>query len=105
MTDKDVTELTSSPTSPEVYKMLRNLGDIKFLLPIKIKTDAYDAILDNLFSSIIEEGVTIYSLKRDENNKSLTAANFLKNDENYYLILKKRWAALKREIQKTFANV
>ena len=104
LTDKDVTALTSSPTAPEVYKMLRNLGDIKFLLPIKIKTDAYDAILDNLFGAIIEEGVTIYSFKREQ-NKSLTAANFLKNDENYYLILQKRWSALKREIQKIFANV
>lgn len=85
--------------------MLRNLGDMKALLPIKFKTDAYDLTLDNLFGAIIEEGVTIYSLKRDEHNKSLTAANFLKNDENYYLILKKRWSTLRTGIRKTFADV
>ena len=108
LTDKDITTLISSPTSSDVYKMLRNLDDMKTLLPVKINTDAYDAILYKLFGAIIEEGVTIYSLKRDDNehnNKSLTAANFLKNDENYYLILQKRWSTLKREIQKTFDEV
>ena len=107
-TDKDITSLISSPTAPDVYKMLCNLDDMKFLLPIKLYTEAYDAVLDNLIGAIIEEGVTIYSFKRDDNehnNKSLTAANFLKNDENYYLILQKRWSTLKREIQKIFANI
>ena len=84
--------------------MLRNLGDMKFLLPIKLYTDVYDKTLDNLFGAIIEEGITVYSFKCEQ-NKSLTAANFLKNDENYYLILQKRWSTLKREIQETFANV
>lgn len=108
ITDKDVTALTNSPTSPDVCKMLRNLDDIKFLLPVKLYTDAYDAILDKLFGAIIEEGITIYLFKRDDdkhNNKSLTAANFLKNDENYYLILQRRWLTLKKEIQKTFAEI
>ena len=104
LTDKDITSLISSPTAPEVYKMLRNLGDMKFLLPIKLYTDAYDKTLDNLFGAIIEEGITVYSFKCEQ-NKSLTAANFLKNDENYYLILQKRWSTLKREIQETFSNV
>ena len=103
LTDKDVTALIDAPKSSDVYKTLRNLGDMNFLLPIKLYTDAYDAALDNLFSAIIEEGITIYSLK-SEDNKSLTAAN-LKQDENYYLILKKRWATLRNQIRKTFADV
>ena len=53
-TDKDVTALISSPKAPDVYKSLRNLGDMKFLLPIKLYTDAYDAILDKLFGAIIK---------------------------------------------------
>jgi len=108
LTDKDVTALTSSPTTTNVYKMLCNLGDMKSLLPINLYTDAYDEVLDNLFGAIIEEGVTIYSLKRDgneNNNKSLTAANFLKNDENYYLILRKRWSTLKKNINKIFSEI
>ena len=102
--DKDVTTLISAPKSSDVYKMLRNLGDMKTLLPIKLYTDAYDAALEKLFAAIIEEGITIYSFKV-EDNKSLTAANFLKQDENYYLILKKRWATLRTQIRKVFADV
>ena len=103
ITDKDVTELISSSTSPDVSKMLRDLGDIKFLLPVSIYTDAYNAVLDNLFVAIIDEGIDIYSFKCDH-NKSLTPANFLKNDDNYYLILQKRWSKLKREIKRIFDN-
>ena len=104
ITDKDVKDLTAAPNSSDVYKMLRDLGDMKSLLPVKLYTDAYDAALDKLFGAIIEEGITIYSLKC-ENNKSLTAANFLKQDENYYFILQKRWATLRKEIHKVFADM
>lgn len=104
LTDKDVTKLISSPAASEVYKMLRNLGDMKCLLPIKLYTDAYDATLNKLFGAIIEEGITVYSFKAEQ-NKSLTAANFLKNDENYYLILQKRWSTLRKEIHRTFADL
>ncbi|MBE8951808.1 MAG: AIPR family protein [Quinella sp. 1Q7] len=104
ITDKNVTALTTSPTSSDVYDILRNLGDMKFLLPIKLYTDAYDAILDKLFAAIVEDGITVYSFKCEQ-NKSLTAANFLKNDENYYLILQKRWSPLRAEIRKIFADV
>ena len=103
ITDKDVTELISAPNSSEVYDMLRDLGDMKTLLPIKLYTDAYDSILDKLFSAIIEDGITIYSIKA-EVNKSLTAANFLKRDENYYGILQRRWSTLRAAIRKTFSE-
>jgi len=84
--------------------MLRNLKDMKSLLPPKLYDEAYDAVLDELFSAIIDEGIDTY-ITKCEQNKSLTAANFLKNDENYYLILKRRWSRLKRAIQKIFADV
>ena len=84
--------------------MLRDLGDIKFMLPVKIYTDAYDAVLDNLFGAIIDEGIDVYSSKCEQ-NKSLTPTNFLKNDDNYYLILKRRWSRLKKEIGKIFPNL
>ena len=56
----DVTALTSSP---DVCKSLRDLGDMKFLLPVKLYTDAYDATLDKLFGAIIEEGTKNYFKK------------------------------------------
>ena len=102
LTDKDITDLTTSPA--DSYEKLRDLGDMKFLLPLKLDTETYDAALNELFEAIINAGAEIYSDKA-EGDKSLTAANFLKNDENYYLILQKRWSTLKREIQKIFAEI
>ena len=103
-TDKDITALISSPTAPEVYKMLRNLGDMKFLLPIKLYTDAYDAALDKLFKAIIKAGTKNYSMER-KHNPNLTPNSFLQSDKNYYDILKEHWDDLKDTIQETFANV
>ena len=104
LTDKDITSLISSPTSPEVYKMLRNLGDMKFLLPIKLYTDAYKAALDKLFKEIIKAGTKNYSMER-RRDPNLTANSFLQSDKNYYDILKDHWDDLKDTIQETFANV
>lgn len=56
ISNKDVKALISDPNSSDVYKMLRNLGDMKFLLPIKLYTDAYDAALSKLFTAIIKAG-------------------------------------------------
>ena len=46
LTDKDITDLTNSPA--DSYGKLRELGDMKFLLPMKLKTDEYDAALNEL---------------------------------------------------------
>lgn len=100
-TDDDITLLVSNPTDSGVYDKLRDLGNIKNLLPLKLETDSYDAALDKLFTAIINEGFTIYSLAHDD-NQSLTAGNFLKNDNNYYNILRKRWRTLRNEIRETF---
>ncbi len=66
---------------------------------MKLYTDSYDSTLNKLFTEMIEEGITIYSYAH-ENNPSLTAGNFLKKDDNYYTILRKRWAKLSKEIIK-----
>lgn len=104
ITDKDVTALTNSPTSPDVCKMLRNLDDIKFLLPVKLYTDAYDAALDKLFTAFIYNGTDIYSDAKESSSK-VTETNFFKDDRNYYKILKRKWRMLKREIYEIFAEV
>ena len=106
LTDKDITALTSAQNDSDVnssYKTLRDLGDMKFLLPIKLKTDAYDATLDGLFEAIIDEGTVIFSDAR-ENNSNLAAANFLKSDKNYYKILKRRCSTLRRAIKEIFSE-
>ena len=104
ITDKDITDLTSSPTSPDIYKMLRDLGDMKKLLPIELYTDAYKAALNRLFRVIIKAGTKNFSMERRD-NPNLTPNSFLQNDKNYYGILKDHWDTLRDDIQEIFANV
>ena len=101
LTDDDIELLIKNPSDSGVYNKLRDIGNIKNLLPLKLYTDSYDAALDKLFTAIINEGFTVYSFAH-EINKSLTAGNFLKNDNNYYLIFDKRWRSLRPEIRETF---
>jgi len=103
LTDKDVTFFTTSTSDSDVRKMLHNLGDMKSLLPIELYTDAYDVALNELFEAIIEEGMVIYSPKALA-DKSLTPANFLKKDANYYEILKQRLPTLSKTIRRTFTR-
>ena len=106
ITDKDVTDLISDPASLDVYKMLRNLGDMKALFPMRLYTDAYDAALDKLFKAIIKAGTQTYDYvrKHKDDSKALTARNFLQNDKNYYLILNEHWDTLRDDITETFSE-
>ena len=104
ITDENITMLISAPTSSDVYKMLRNLDDMKFLLPIKLYTDVYDAALDKLFKAIIKAGTKNYSMER-KHNPNLTPNSFLQNDKNYYDILNDHWDTLRDDINRIFAEV
>ena len=104
ISDENIAMLISAPTSSDVYKMLRDLGGMKFLLPIKLYTDAYDATLDKLFKAIIKAGTKNYSMER-KHNPNLTPNSFLQNDKNYYDILNDHWDTLREEIQKIFAEI
>ena len=104
ITDKDVTALISAPTDSDVYKMLRDLGLMKFLLPIKLYTDAYDAALKKLFRAIIKAGTKNFSDDR-KHNPNLTANAFLQSDKNYYGILNDHWDDLREKIDETFADI
>ena len=101
LNDNDIMLLVSNPTDKDVYEKLRDIGNIKYLLPLKLYTDSYDATLDKLFKAIIENGFLIYSVAHDY-NKSLTAANYLKKDDNYYIILNKCWSTLSDKIREIF---
>lgn len=101
LTDENITALVNNPSDTGVYKMLRDIGDIKYLLPLKLYTDSYDATLDKLFKVIIEQGFTAYSSEK-KYNKTSTAANYLKKDENYYTILRDNWYTLSDKISEIF---
>lgn len=105
ITDEILVALFSENSdSTTLYKIFRDLGDMKTLLPIELYTEAYDAALDKLFEIIIEEGATAYFYER-KSKPNLTETNFMKNDKNYYEILFNRRSTLKREIQKIFAEI
>ena len=97
---------TSDSVSGDLYKAVRDLGEMQSLFPKKLSEniDLYDAALDKLFTAIIEEGFSSYSDARDGNPK-LTENSFLQSDKNYYRILKSHWKQLKRTITEVFADV
>ena len=96
----------SDSASDELYKAVRDIGEMKYLLPkhLSENMDLYDAALDKLFTAIIEEGISAYSYACD-NNSTLTANSFLQKDKNYYRLLKGSWKKLKIVIQEIFADV
>ena len=102
-TDKDIASLISSPTSPDVYKMLRDLDDMKKLLPIEPYTDTYNAALNKLFKVIIKAGTKNYSMEHRD-NPNLSPNSFLQNDKNYYGILKDHWDTLHDDVQEIFSK-
>lgn len=95
----------SNSTADDLYKAVRDIGDMKSLLPRQLAEDMnlYDAALDKLFTAIIEEGILIYSFARDS-KPTLTANSFLQDDKNYYLILKRRWSTLRAVIREVFSE-
>ncbi len=97
----------SNSATDNMYKVLRDIGEMKFLFPKKLSEnmELYDAALDKLFIAIIEEGIWVYSFVRD-NAPKLTENAFLQNDKNYYYILKRCWEkSLKPKINEVFADV
>lgn len=64
----------------------------------------YDAVLDKLFTAIIEEGIKEYSSSRRE-KPTLTENSFLQNDKNYYFILKNNRRILRIEIEEVFSKL
>ena len=101
--DTDVNLLVSNPSDQSVYKKLRDIGDIKRLLPFDLYTDSYDETLEELFTTVINAGMISYSYEH-RRSPSLTPANFLKKDENYYDILGMNWSSLSKDIRKIFIS-
>jgi len=107
--DQDLTAALNSveksdSSKKDFHKIFRNLGEMKYLLPLKIDTPAYDATLNKLFKAIINAGIRIYRSACDR-DETITPRNFLQNDKNYYKILEGEWDTLQEEIQKIFAEI
>lgn len=93
----------SESEAESLYKIFRELGKIQTLFPKKFvdNPDLYDKALNILFSAIIHKGTSAY-LYDTKNTPSLTAANYLKKDVNYYTILSFNWDDLKEKISEAF---
>jgi len=89
-----------------MYDIYRNLGDIKYLFPPTVwnNKDQYDAVLNKLFSIIIEAGIMSYSIEC-RHDPTLTATNYLKKDENYYEILVTQWQRIISDTDSVFAEI
>ena len=103
ITDKDLASLTDENSCSNAYKMLCDLGEMKFLLPIELYADAYNEALDKFFTAIIDAGAATYSIAH-QLKPALTATNYVKTDANYYNILKINWASLKLKIKEIFSE-
>ena len=93
----------SESEAESLYKSFRELGKIQTLFPKRFvdNPDLYDKALDKLFSAIIQKGTIAY-LGDAKHDSSLTAANYLKKDVNYYTILSIHWDDLKEKISEAF---
>ena len=82
-----------------LYDIFSNINSINFILPPAVfaQKDLYDAALDQLFTVIINAGITSFSMA-SQYDSTLTATNFLKKDKNYYSILRNHWASINADI-------
>ena len=89
-----------------LYPVFSDLGDISFLLPKSLfaNKDLYENILSSLFDIIILSGFRYYQTVR-RNDSSINESNFLKNDQNYYEILKTDWIEIEDKINDVYSTL
>lgn len=87
----------------KLYDITSNLHNVQCILPKKLfdNKDRYDDTLYKLFTLIINEGTSCYTMAK-QYEEGLNATNYLKKDKNYYNILKVQWTHLQRETKIIF---
>lgn len=105
ITDEKLTAALNSAQTDlkkvEFYNVFSDIGEMKFLLPIKLNTEAYNVALTKLFKAIIRAGIKNYSIER-RRSPNLTVRNFSLSDKNYYEILSDHWDTLRDDINEIF---
>ena len=88
-----------------LYDLFSDLGEISYLLPKSLfrNKDLYEKTLSDLFTVIILSGFRYYQTVRRGDN-SINETNFLKNDQNYYEILKTDWYEIEEKINNIYAS-
>ncbi len=89
-----------------LYDIFSDLEGVTNFLPKKLfsNKDEYDATLTKLFDMIINSGHRYYNFSNRQDS-SLTESNFLKNDSNYYAIIKSDWTELSAKIDAVYCDI
>ena len=97
---------SDSSTSSKLYDIFSNIDGVSyFIVPAVFnQKNQYDEILDKLFTTIIDAGITSFSMA-SRYDSTLTATNFLKRDKNYYAILNDHWTRIQESIFKIFGSI
>lgn len=97
---------SDNATDSRLYDIFTNLENVSYFIPAAVfnQKDKYDALLDQLFTTIINAGITSFSMA-SRYDSTLTATNFLKKDKNYYAILDDHWASLRGDIKRIFEGI
>lgn len=82
-----------------LYDIFSDIGDCSNLLPRELfrNKDDYESVIASLFETIIMSGFRFYQTV-SRGDASLNETNFLKNDQNYYEILKTDWFEISNKI-------
>ena len=90
---------SDNATDSRLYDIFSNIDGISYFVPPQVfsQKDQYDTLLDQLFTVIINAGITSFSMA-SRYDTTLTATNFLKKDKNYYAILDDHWSTIHGEI-------
>ena len=89
-----------------LYDIFSDINDCDCLLPKELfrNKDNYEAVITDLFDMIIISGFRYYqTISRGD--ASLNETNFLKNDQNYYEILKADWFEIKNKINAIYQDI
>lgn len=97
---------SDSATDSRLYDIFANLDGVSYFIPAAVfnQKDKYDALLDQLFTTIINAGITSFSMA-SRYDSTLTATNFLKKDKNYYAILDDHWTSICGDIKRIFEGI
>ena len=89
-----------------LYGIFSDIRGVDNLLPKELfnNKDNYEKIISKLFDIIIESGFRYYLTVKSSDN-SINETNFLKNDLNYYAILRSDWLDISRKIKDIFNEI
>lgn len=95
-----------SASDSTLYDIFSDIKNVQHFIPPAIfaNRDKYDEILDRLFQTIINAGITNFTTAKLY-DPALNATNFLKRDKNYYSILMTQWGNIDREIMEIYGGM